>query len=221
MQKSRPKTSNAWVSFAMHLLVLFGLLAKMVHSLSSPSSTTTAAAPSSTSACIKILYAGKSEQYPSYEKGLLQTFQEIGLPSNSQVELTDDISGMTQDEIDYIIYNPSSALQDFSPYTNVKAVLSLRAGVDQESNNPTLSRDIPLTRLVDPGLRQGMIEYVVGHVLRYHLNTDRSWQQNQQKDWISSDPPLARQCNVGILGLGELGGSCAEALLSLGFNVWG
>ena len=33
--------------------------------------------------------------------------------------------------------------------------------------------------------------------------------------------PLARQRTVGILGLGELGGSCADALTELNFQVYG
>jgi glyoxylate/hydroxypyruvate reductase len=71
-----------------------------------------------------------------------------------------------------------------------------------------------------------MVEYVVGHVLRYHLMMDNLWKKKQAGEWIQSDSgesmlPLARQRTVGILGLGELGGSCADALAKLNFKVCG
>ena len=37
--------------------------------------------------------------------------------------------------VDYIVYAPSSRLQDFSPYTRCKAVLSLWAGVEAVVGN--------------------------------------------------------------------------------------
>lgn len=77
--------------------------------------------------------------------------------------------------------------------------------------------------MVDPGLREEMVEYVVGHVLRYHLSTDQLWKNKKEArgEWNPFPQPLARQRRIGILGLGELGSSCADALLSLNFEVLG
>lgn len=120
------------------------------------------------------------------------------------------------DDVDYIIYDPQSALRDFSPFTRLKAVMNLWAGVEAVTTNPTIK--VPLTRMVDQGLTQGMVEYVCGHVLRHHLNIDR---YIGATGWDPVLPPLAEDRPVSVLGLGELGQKCAAALRDLGFPVTG
>ena len=75
--------------------------------------------------------------------------------------------------------------------------------------------------MVDEGLTQGMKEWVLGHVMRYHLGIDLHifGQDGQWRDW--SAPPLASQRKVTILGLGALGAECANALAKVGFKVRG
>ncbi len=121
-------------------------------------------------------------------------------------------------EVDYIVYAPNPKFTDFSPYTRAKAVLGLWAGVEEIVGNPTLTQ--PLTRMVDSGLREGMVEYVTGHVLRHHLGTD-AHVVNPGRVWDPVVPPLARDRTVAILGLGELGRACAKALARLNFRVIG
>src|SRR5574343_1783848 len=72
--------------------------------------------------------------------------------------------------VDYIVYAPSAPLQDFTPFIRCKAVLSLWAGEERIVGNGTLTQ--PLCRMVDPGLTEGMAEWVVGHALRHHLGMD-------------------------------------------------
>ena len=43
------------------------------------------------------------------------------------------------EEVDYIVYAPKSTLQDFTPYTRLKAVLNLWAGVETIVGNATLT----------------------------------------------------------------------------------
>src|SRR6056297_2658833 len=73
-------------------------------------------------------------------------------------------------EVDWIVYAPNSDVQDFAPYKRLKGVLNLWAGVKDVVGNPTLTA--PLARMVDPGLTEGMVEWVTGHVLRHHLMID-------------------------------------------------
>ncbi len=120
--------------------------------------------------------------------------------------------------VDYIIYAPASPLQDFTPYTGAKAVLSLWAGVERIVANPTLTQ--PLARMVDPSLTRGMVEYVCGHVLRHHLGMDAHILA-RPGDWSPVEPPLAPERRVGVMGLGALGRACAEALQVFGFAVCG
>jgi glyoxylate/hydroxypyruvate reductase A len=120
--------------------------------------------------------------------------------------------------VDYIIYAPSAPLQDFTPYTRTKAVLSLWAGVERIVGNQTLTQ--PLCRMVDPGLTEGMVEWVVGHALRHHLGMDRHI-VNPGQVWDPTCPPLARERPVAMLGLGALGLAAARALQALNFPVRG
>jgi glyoxylate/hydroxypyruvate reductase A len=120
--------------------------------------------------------------------------------------------------VDYIIYAPSSTLQDFTSYTRCKAVLSLWAGVERIVGNQTLTQ--PLCRMVDPTLAEGMVEWVTGHVLRHHLGMDAHI-VNPDRVWDNRCPPLARERPVAMLGMGELGASCARALTALNFPVTG
>lgn len=120
--------------------------------------------------------------------------------------------------VDYIIYAPSSPLQDFTPYTNCKAVLSLWAGVERIVGNKTLTQ--PLCRMVDPALTRGMVEWVVGHTLRHHLGMDHHI-VNPGHDWNPAVPPLARERPIAMLGMGALGTACAQALTALNFPVTG
>ncbi len=120
--------------------------------------------------------------------------------------------------VDYIVYAPASPLQDFTPYTRCKAVLNLWAGVERIVGNPTLTQ--PLCRMVDPGLTEGMVEWVVGHTLRHHLGMDRHI-VNPGHVWDPTCPPLARTRPVTVLGMGALGTACARALAALNFPVTG
>lgn len=120
--------------------------------------------------------------------------------------------------VDYIVYAPSAALQDFAPYTSTRAVLSLWAGVERIVGNTSLTQ--PLCRMVDPALTEGMVEWVVGHVLRLHLGMDRHI-VNPGRVWNPACPPLARDRRVAMLGVGALGEACARALMALNFTVEG
>ena len=121
--------------------------------------------------------------------------------------------------VDYIIHSPDGPIVDFTPYSNLRAVLGMWAGVEDIVNNPTLK--VPLTRMVDPGMIEGMTEWITGQVLRHHLGFDQHI-LNDRGDWLkSASPPLARSRSVGILGLGVLGGAAASILAALNFQVYG
>jgi glyoxylate/hydroxypyruvate reductase A len=66
-----------------------------------------------------------------------------------------------------------------------------------------------------------MIDYVVGHVMRHHIDIDRYIDTPPIAEWEVDYPPLARDRTVGILGIGALGGACAQHLAAHGFRVIG
>lgn len=158
-----------------------------------------------------ILFAAPA-LWPAYAKILPQALAEVGLAAQIVTEAADPAL------VDYIIYAPSAPLQDFTPFTRCKAVLSLWAGVERIVGNTTLTQ--PLARMVDPYLTEGMVEWVVGHALRHHLGMDRHI-VNPNHVWDPTCPPLARQRPVAMLGLGALGLAAARALQALNFPVTG
>ncbi len=160
---------------------------------------------------VNILFAANTERWDSYRAPLTQALQKAGVDFDLQMDFPPA-------EVDYIVYAPNSTVQDFEPYTRLKAVLNLWAGVENVVGNETLQ--VPLTRMVDHGLRQGMIEWVTGHVLRHHLGMDAHI-NGQDGVWRTDVPPLAEDRPVTILGMGELGRACAGTLAALGFPVSG
>ncbi|KAJ04053.1 2-hydroxyacid dehydrogenase [Sulfitobacter mediterraneus] len=160
---------------------------------------------------INVLFAARPERWTTYEQPLRDALAKAGVEANLAVDLPPE-------EVDYIVYAPNSDLQDFTPYTRAKAVLNLWAGVENITGNKTLS--IPLARMVDPGLTKGMVEWVTGHVMRYHLGIDTDILRSDAQ-WQPRTPPLAQERSVVILGLGALGAAVAHTLIGLGFEVSG
>lgn len=158
-----------------------------------------------------ILFAAKAERWDSYETPLKQALQTAGVDFDLRTDFPPQ-------DVDYIVYAPNSTVQDFTPYTRLRAVLNLWAGVEDVVGNETLRA--PLARMVDHGLTQGMVEWVTGHVLRHHLGMDAHI-TGQDGIWRTDVPPLAQDRPVTMLGLGQLGQACAGALVALGFPVTG
>lgn len=157
-----------------------------------------------------ILFAAPT-LWPEYRTALPAALAEAGVAGEVVTEAAPEA-------VDYIVYAPASPLQDFTPYRRTKAVLNLWAGVERIVGNQTLTQ--PLCRMVDPGLTEGMVEWVVGHTLRHHLGMDRHI-VNPARVWDPTCPPLARERPVTVLGMGALGAACAAALRALNFPVTG
>ena len=162
---------------------------------------------------IKLLFNVKPELYAEYRAPILDALQRRGLSAETGLP-----SEIAPDAVDYVIHATGGPVTDFGVFTRARAVLSLWAGVEKIVGNATLTQ--PLCRMVESGLRQGMVEWVVAHTLRAHLGIDRYVCQKPQA-WEQHVPPLARDRSVTVLGLGELGSAAATALASLGFRVTG
>jgi glyoxylate/hydroxypyruvate reductase A len=121
-------------------------------------------------------------------------------------------------EIDFaVVWYPPPGLCARLP--NLKAILSLGAGVDHALGDPHLPPDVPLVRLIDPALAEQMAEWVTMNVLRHHRNMPRYAEQQARAYWKRHDIPRASQRRVGLMGLGEMGGAAARALRPFGFPL--
>ncbi|MFW8594363.1 2-hydroxyacid dehydrogenase [Cribrihabitans neustonicus] len=160
---------------------------------------------------VNVLFAGRPDAWPAYQPLLKAELSRRGV----EAELRDRFA---PEDVDYIVYAPNGPVSDFTPFTRLKAVLSLWAGVERIVTNKSLT--VPLTRMADSGLQEGMTEWVAGHVLRYHLGMDAQIRGLNGR-WHRHVPPLARGRKVTVLGLGALGAAAARTLAILGFNVTG
>jgi glyoxylate/hydroxypyruvate reductase A len=109
---------------------------------------------------------------------------------------------------------------ELARYPNLKAILSLGAGIEWLVADPTLP-DVPIARMVDPSLSRTMSEYVLLAALRHHREFDRFEREQRARRWAYSFPPQAADRPVGIMGLGELGSRVAGLLVAQGFPVLG
>ncbi|WP_333684175.1 2-hydroxyacid dehydrogenase [Pontibaca methylaminivorans] len=162
---------------------------------------------------LNILFAAGPGEWEVWRPHLDTAFGKAGLDVTLR-----PLPDLAPEKVDYILYAPDSSLQDFAPFTRLKAVLNLWAGVEDVITNPTLR--VPLARMVDPGLERGMVEWVCTHVLRHHLGIDAHI-RNPDRRWSPHVPPLATDRPVTMLGLGELGSAAARALSDFGFPVTG
>ncbi len=123
-------------------------------------------------------------------------------------------------EIDYaIVWRPP--VGELRTYPNLKAILSLGAGIDGIVCDNELPRHVPIVRLVDRCLTEGMSEYVLYWVLHFHRNFATYLKWSAERHWQNLLQVDTRERRVGILGLGELGGDAARKLAALGFDVAG
>jgi len=106
-------------------------------------------------------------------------------------------------------------------FPNLRFIQSLWMGVDGLLADPTLPRDIPLARLIDPGMVAAMSETVLARVLDWHRHLYQYRAQQSAHAWTPLPQYLAADRTVGILGLGTLGVDAASKLVRLGFKVCG
>jgi glyoxylate/hydroxypyruvate reductase A len=122
-------------------------------------------------------------------------------------------------EIEYaVVWKPPA--DSLRALPNLRAIFSLGAGVDYLFSNTELP-EVPLVRLIDPALTEGMTEYVLYHVLRYHRYMGEYEAQQRQRVWRGLPQIRPGDRTIGIMGLGVIGGDAAGKLALLGFSVAG
>lgn len=136
----------------------------------------------------------------------------------TRVHLWDDSFTPSDIEVAVVWKHPPGGLLRFA---NLKAIVSIGAGVDHVLADPELPSEVALIRTTGEDLTQRMREYVALHVLRLHRRSPEMEAAQTRREWWRQVVPPASARRVGIMGLGNLGGECARALASLGFDVAG
>ncbi|KEA54254.1 2-hydroxyacid dehydrogenase [Mangrovibacter sp. MFB070] len=121
--------------------------------------------------------------------------------------------------VDFLVaWQPPENIAHHFPH--LKALFSVGAGADQ-FDYAALPADLPVVRMIEPGLTQGMVEYITFAVLALHRGMPRYLHQQQQREWLAHACPLASTRRIGVMGLGELGQAALRQLRSLGFDCGG
>jgi glyoxylate/hydroxypyruvate reductase A len=105
-------------------------------------------------------------------------------------------------------------------FPNLKLLFSSGAGVDQFDFS-ALPPELPVVRMVEPGIIHGMVEYVTHAVLDLHRDMPAYRRQQQHGLWQPLPVRTAAERRVGVLGLGSLGQAALQSLHRFGFDCAG
>jgi len=118
-----------------------------------------------------------------------------------------------------VVWRPTTGCM--SAFPNLKAIVSIGAGIDHVLADAELPQDVPIIRTVGTDLTQRMKEYVALHVLRHHRALPTLQASQVARKWAPVVVPPAPGRRVGVMGLGNLGSAAAAMLATIGFNVVG
>lgn len=103
---------------------------------------------------------------------------------------------------------------------NLEVIFSVGAGIDQFDLSGVPDH-IAVVRMVEPGIVEGMVEYVTQAVLTIHRDLFDYALQQEQRVWRELPVRAAASRRVGVLGLGMLGSAVLERLRLFGFPCAG
>ena len=109
---------------------------------------------------------------------------------------------------------------ELASFPNLRVIFNLGAGVDALMADSSLP-GVPLVRVAVGDLTDRMTEYVVLHALMHHRQEIYLRASQREKRWAPKHQWPASAVRVGIMGLGTLGASAAQALKAIGFRVSG
>lgn len=123
------------------------------------------------------------------------------------------------EEVEYLAaWQAPEDLQQVLP--NLKVLFALSAGVDQLDLS-RLPPELPVVRLLDPGITRGMCEYASWAVLSLHRDMLRYRQQQGARCWQAHLLQPADKRRVGVMGLGTQAQQILATLAPLGFALSG
>ena len=123
------------------------------------------------------------------------------------------------DEIEYLIaWQAPAEFIDRLP--RLKVFFSSGAGVDHVDFS-AVPAHIPIVRMVEPGIIDGMVEYVSLAVLNLHRDFFDYVAAKATRTWDPLEVPPASARTIGVMGMGSLGSAVLERLATYGFRLRG
>ena len=158
-----------------------------------------------------IVYKSEATRGAHWQRWLAEHAPDV------QLHIWPDIGDASQVEL-LVAWQPPDDVMATFPH--LKALLSVGAGADQFDLS-ALPPDLPVVRMIEPGLTQGMVEYVTFAVIGLHRDMPRYFQQQRDAVWQAHPIRTAASRRVGVMGLGELGQAALKQLVALGFDCAG
>lgn len=142
------------------------------------------------------------------------------LPAETLVRAGSELAGSELSEVEIALAaNPPQGLLARLP--RLRFIQSLWAGVDRLLADPSLPRDVPLARMVDPVMSEAIAQTALWAVLGLHRGYFEYAAQQQRGEWRQLAQRRADEVAVGLLGLGAMGRAAALALVGNGYRVTG
>lgn len=123
------------------------------------------------------------------------------------------------EEIEYLIAWQAPA-EFIAALPRLKVLFSSGAGIDHVDFS-AVPDHIPITRMVEPGIINGMIEFVTLAVLALHRDLFDYVPMQATATWLPLEVPPASARRVGVMGMGVLGQAVLDRLATFGFRLRG
>ena len=102
----------------------------------------------------------------------------------------------------------------------LKVLFSSGAGIDHLDFS-VVPPHIPIVRMVEPGIINGMVEYVSLAALALHRDFFDYVEAKAARSWTPLEVPPASARTIGVMGMGVLGCAVLERLATYGFQLRG
>lgn len=105
-------------------------------------------------------------------------------------------------------------------FPNLEVVFTIGAGVDQIDFSEVPAH-IPIVRMIDPAIIDGMVEYVTQAVISIQRDLPDYAMLQANRQWRPMPVKAAAETRVGVLGLGSLASAVLERLVLFKYSCMG
>lgn len=105
-------------------------------------------------------------------------------------------------------------------FPRLEVLFCVGAGIDQLDLSQ-VPESIPVVRMIEPGLSDGMVEFATLAVLAIHRDWPAYAVQQRERRWQALPVRTAASRRVGVMGMGVLGQAVAAKLRGFGFPCVG
>ena len=138
------------------------------------------------------------------------------LPDYEILDLLSDAG--RQADVALVWAPPANALVDMP---NLKGIVLQGQGVDHMMGDPTVPRDVPLVRLVDPDMSNALSHWAILNALDFWRDGAHYRAAQTRHEWHPIAQRSMAGATVGVLGVGAIGTVIAQRFAALGFDVRG